>query len=122
MTHARALDDLGDLDEVLLVLGSILASNEDLDGHATPLDLVEIFGYSVSASFFFLPSELGGTLRTFLCRSDDVDGLQGEQHQCRRKLVTKQPELGPHVSTFSRAKQMRNPPEQSRRTCMALFL
>ena len=103
MTHARALDDLGDLDKVLLVLGSILASNEDLDGHATPLDLVEIFGYSVSASIF-PPSELGGTLRTFLCRSDDVDGVQGEQHQGRRKLVTKQPELSPPVSTFGRAK------------------
>jgi len=43
MTHPCVLDYLGNLDEMLLVLGSVLATDEYLDRNSPTLDLVEVF-------------------------------------------------------------------------------
>jgi hypothetical protein len=47
MTHPCVLDDLSDLDEVLFVLGSILATDKNLNWNSSALDLVEILRWSV---------------------------------------------------------------------------
>lgn len=44
MTHAGLLDGVCDLDEELLILLSVLATNEHLDRELVGLELVEIFG------------------------------------------------------------------------------
>ena len=44
-THASLLDDLGDLDEELLVLFRILAAHQHLHGELVALNLVEVFCY-----------------------------------------------------------------------------
>jgi len=43
-TYPSALDQLGNLDEVLLVFGSILATDENLDWDSATLDLVKVLG------------------------------------------------------------------------------
>jgi len=45
MTHARALDGIGNLDEKLFILGRILAAHKHLDRKTAALDLIEIFCY-----------------------------------------------------------------------------
>lgn len=36
---------------------------------------------------------LVGDLRTLLCSGEDVEGIDSEQHQRRRKLVSQKPKL-----------------------------
>jgi hypothetical protein len=42
-THASFLDFVRDLHEQLLVLGSVLATNQDLDREPTALELLKMF-------------------------------------------------------------------------------
>lgn len=42
-THASLLDDLGNLDEKLLILLGIFSTDKDLDWEPIRLDLVEVF-------------------------------------------------------------------------------
>ena len=41
-SHPSLLDLIGQLNEELLVLGSILSANEDFHGKAAPLDLLQV--------------------------------------------------------------------------------
>jgi hypothetical protein len=45
VTHSSFLDFVGKLDEKLLVLRCILATDEDLDREASAFDLIEMFCY-----------------------------------------------------------------------------
>jgi hypothetical protein len=44
-THASFLDLVGNLNEEFLVLGSIFAADEDLNGKTTPFQLLKMFRY-----------------------------------------------------------------------------
>lgn len=44
MTHSGVLDGIGDLYEKFFILCRVLASDKDLNGEATTLYLVKIFG------------------------------------------------------------------------------
>jgi len=95
VTHAGLLDDLGDLDEELLVLFRVLAPHEHLHGELVALDLVEILGYCLWSGLGRLLGSRNVSLgkRTFLLCGQDVQRLGGEQHQRGGELVAQQPEL-----------------------------
>lgn len=83
MTHASLLDDLGNLDEKLLILLGIFTTDKDLNWEPIRLDLVEVFCWqqcqsdSTGRTVVVVVSE---QRRTFLGSCENVEGLGGEEH------------------------------------------
>lgn len=65
MTYPGVLDDLGNLDELLLVLGSILATDKNLDWNPSALDLIEVFRCSLVS--YRRDGKRGGMRAPFFC-------------------------------------------------------
>jgi hypothetical protein len=79
-SYPGVLDYFGNLDEVFLVLGSVLAADEDLDWDSATFDLVEVFRYSLVSNRRETERVIRarGAFRTFLLRGDDVESVESE--------------------------------------------
>lgn len=93
MTHASLFDNVCNLYKELLVLLGVLAAHQNLDRELVGLDLVEIFGCSTMSVLNYDAAMRLFRWRTFLGSREDVECVEGEQHQGGGELVAKQPEL-----------------------------
>jgi hypothetical protein len=68
MTHACCLDRICNLDEKFLVLGCVLASDEDFDRESAALDLVEVLRCEVNGLVLLVSTGVScGVDEPFFC-------------------------------------------------------
>lgn len=87
LSYPGLLDLVRYLYKELLVLLCVLATDKDLDGETTPFNLLEMFGWNWVRWGGAHCRALGN--RTFLGRRQDVECVEGEEHEGCRKLVAK---------------------------------
>jgi hypothetical protein len=90
-TYAGLLDLVCNLHEELLILGGVLATNQNLNRESASLELFEMFcWYRMLELPLF---DALGNRCTFFSSREDVQCIEREQHQGGRELVAKKPEL-----------------------------